>query len=120
MDTLATIDNAIIEIEEKIPKYLYAIFSNNSVQQHIQLLRMIDEQLSQYILSLDTLSIDKIFRKERIIKMQHIQTTIEKVVVLADNQQIYSNTVNELYKMLTEQQARITILLESAKQALSK
>jgi len=78
---LATIDNNILQIENDLQATIYNMLCSPTPIDFSNKLKCFDEQLNQQIGILDmSLNIDKIDRKNRIIKIQIIQGAIDKAI----------------------------------------
>lgn len=78
---LSSIDTYIHEIEKQIPTHIYSILCEYDIDTNKKHLLMIDEKLTQYMIKLDEITtIDRQERKQKIMKIQQIQKSIDKVI----------------------------------------
>ena len=84
---LTLIDNYICEIEKQMPTYIYLILCESNIDTNKKHLLSIDETLIQYMLKLDNdTTIDRMERKQKIIRIQQIQKSIDKIMEIIKSQ----------------------------------
>lgn len=89
---LTSIDTYICKIEKQLPQYIYLTLCEIDIDTNKKHLLSIDETLTQYILKLDdNITIDRQERKQKIMKIQEIQKSIDKVMDINKNNTQKSN-----------------------------
>jgi len=83
---LTSIDTYICKIEKQLPQYIYLTLCEIDIDTNKKNLLSIDETLTQYILKLDdNMTINRQERKQKIMKIQEIQKSIDKVMEINKN-----------------------------------
>ncbi|QKF94692.1 BAG domain-containing protein [Fadolivirus algeromassiliense] len=93
---LELIDREITIIESALPNHIYNIMCEREIKTHTQKLKVYDETLNQLMFKLDGSNIDKLIRKEKIIKIQSIQNIIDRSLEKKDNSEVIQISVNQL------------------------
>lgn len=136
---LATLDETINKIELDLQAIIYNMISSTTPVEFQQKLRIIDEQLNQQVSLLDaTTDIEKTDRKYRIMKIQNIQSNIDKAINIINSQkrrgrppkkqvaqvEIKKETlqfdVDYMNNVILEQANKIDIMEETNKELMTK
>lgn len=99
-DILSSINTYICEIEKQIPVYIYLMLCEIEYDTNKKHLLIIDEKLTQFMIKLDeNTTINKQERKQKIMKIQQIQKSIDKVMDKTINNVKKTKTSIEIYKL---------------------
>ena len=111
---LNNIDQELPLIESQIPHVIYNIFCNIELDKNVKQLKYYDEQLIQYMLKLDGITVnsdhERFQRKEMIIKIQKIQKAIDKT----------GNKSAEIYELQKSQLLQINDLIKEKNHLINK